>query len=401
MNTPFSAGPAALGYLYQAQHALYSLLKEERAEAKLVIEGLDDVSVEGDEYIDLQQLKHHINREATLTNASSDLWKTIRVWSTSLKQRQWQASDVKLSLITTAQAPEGSVGALLRGDDARDEEEAYRTLLATAETSTSESLKSAFDAFKALTVLERKLLIKAIVIEDRAPQIIDLEPKIKHFLFWGPPVDKIEQIYAMLMGWWYKKVAAHLVDKSTQPISQIELRLRVEEIVTQFRRDSLTIDFEDAMPADTYFAAQKNKTFYRQLDHIKVGAVRMKYAVLDYYRAFEQRTKWVDDELLFDADLDKYEFRLHEAWERYYAELEEDVQYTGRFSEPDVCVKFGQEMFKWMSKVQLPIRPALPPGNEYVARGSFHLLADKPQPPIYWHPHFLKELEKAVQVAAQ
>jgi hypothetical protein len=401
MNTPFSAGPAALGYLYQAQHALYALLKEERAEAKVVIEGLDDVSVEGDDQIELQQLKHHINREATLTNASSDLWKTIRVWSTSLKQRQWQVSDVKLSLITTAQAPDGSVGALLRDDDNRDEEEAYQQLLTTATTSISDSLKSAFDAFKALTVLERKLLIKAIVIEDRAPQIVELEPKIKQWLRWGPPVDKIDQIYNLLMGWWYNKVAMHLLSKSTQPISQIELRLQVEEMVTQLQRNSLPIEFEDAMPQDDYFAAQKNKNFYRQLDHIKIGTVRMRHAVLDYYRAFEQRTKWVKDTLLVDADLHKYERRLHEEWERYYAELAEEVEYADQFDEPEVCVKFGRQMFSWMNKVKMPIRPSLPPGNEYVARGSYHLLADKDQPPVYWHPHFLKELEQALQDAAQ
>ncbi|MBU1822353.1 MAG: hypothetical protein KKG00_12700, partial [Bacteroidetes bacterium] len=84
MKTQFSAGPQALGYLYQARYSLYALISDNRMDASLAIEGLDDVSIEGSELIKLDQLKHHITKAATITSYSPDLWKSIRVWSESL-----------------------------------------------------------------------------------------------------------------------------------------------------------------------------------------------------------------------------------------------------------------------------------------------------------------------------
>lgn len=84
MQTPHSAGPQAIGYLYQVRYALLALLKDDREEAAVVIEGLDDIAVEGNGAIDLGQLKHHIRRTATLNSQSPDLWKTIRAWSSGL-----------------------------------------------------------------------------------------------------------------------------------------------------------------------------------------------------------------------------------------------------------------------------------------------------------------------------
>ena len=401
MNTPFSAGPQTLGYLYQAQHALYALLEEDRQEATVVIEGLDDVSLDGAAYVELQQLKHHVKHQATLTNASPELWKTIRVWSTLLKARQWKASEVKLRLITTATASDGTVGALLREKDGRNTDEARRLLLATAANSTNETLGKSFIAFKALTSFEQKLLVEAIIVADASPNIQDLVPKIKKKLFFGPPVDKVDQIYNMLQGWWFDKVADHLLGNSSQPISQIELRLKLEEITSQFQRDSLPIEFADKLPDEAYFTAQKSKNFWRQMEVLNIRTNRMRFAVIDYYRAFEQRTKWAKDTLLVDDELDRYEGKLQEQWERYVEELLDDTEYSGKMDEDSVCVKFGQQVFKWMGSVKMPIRERMPAYHEYVTQGSFHMLADKPRPPVYWHPNFIEELDKALVVAAQ
>ena len=83
MPSNFSAGPSALGYLYQARYAMFLLLLAEE-EAALSIERFDDVAFEqsGTPY-ELLQLKHHLGTNAALTDASSDLWKTIRIWSRS------------------------------------------------------------------------------------------------------------------------------------------------------------------------------------------------------------------------------------------------------------------------------------------------------------------------------
>jgi hypothetical protein len=402
MKTQFSAGPHALGYLYQARHALYALMKEERDEAALAVEGLDDVSLDGAEFVELQQLKHHIKKEATLTDASPELWKTIRIWSEDLKNRKWKATEVKLRLITTAKASAGSIGAMLCEGEGRDADQARLCLLETANKSTNEKLTEAFKAFKKLSDFEQTLLIESIVIADGAPNIEDLTPKIKN-LFFGMPVGKEDQIYEMLEGWWFDRVAKQLLnnsDTASAPIMKIDLRLKAEQIASQFHQDSLPIHFAAKTPEETYFAAQKTKTFWRQMECLAINTSRMKYAVIDYYRAFEQRTKWAKDKLLVDDELDRYEVRLQEEWQRYVDELADEEEYMGLLHADEVSVKFGREVFKWISKVNNTIRTRMPPDHEFVIRGSLHLLADKDQPPVYWHPNFLQFLDDMLAAAA-
>lgn len=149
MSTGFSAGPQALGYLYQARYALWLIL-DNREELKLSLESLDDIAFEEDKGTpkELLQLKHHTN-QASLTNSSSDLWKTIRVWSTSSKNKTISLPDTLLTLITTAEAPEDSVAALLRPGNDRDSKLAAQKLFELATNSKNKSLESSFKAFKA------------------------------------------------------------------------------------------------------------------------------------------------------------------------------------------------------------------------------------------------------------
>ena len=42
-----AAGPQALGYLYQSQYALHALLTADGEESALILEGLDDVELQG------------------------------------------------------------------------------------------------------------------------------------------------------------------------------------------------------------------------------------------------------------------------------------------------------------------------------------------------------------------
>jgi len=82
--SPFSAADSALGYLYQVRVALLWALRRLKSGNDFLIslETFDDVTFEtkGGKPEELLQTKHHQNREATLTDASEDLWKSLRVW---------------------------------------------------------------------------------------------------------------------------------------------------------------------------------------------------------------------------------------------------------------------------------------------------------------------------------
>ena len=81
--TDFSAADSALGYLYQVRLALLSALQRlaEDDTFALYLETLDDVVFDTTgSALELLQLKHRCDRAANLTDASPDLWKSLRVW---------------------------------------------------------------------------------------------------------------------------------------------------------------------------------------------------------------------------------------------------------------------------------------------------------------------------------
>lgn len=403
MGATFSAaaGPQALGYLYQTQYALHSLLAADSEETAIIVEGLDDVELQATSSTKLQQLKHHIStkRQATLTNSSTDLWKTLRVWADLLQKKAWNPLQTKLALITTATAGKKSIPSLLRDDKVRDPDEALKQLVTLAATPPSKALAEPFKVFNSLTALQKKQLVQSIVVIDQAPDIEDLEVPIKKQLQFSAPANKVDNVYLHLLGWWYSKVAQQLNEKSHAPIRLIDLKNKLDEIRNQHQRDSLPIEFARASPDKAFYDAQEGRLFVRQLDYLILHTDRVRFAITDYYRAFQQRTKWATDGLLFDEELLHYEEDLKENWARYVARLKSHADFDGKLEEDAVCRTFGLSVLDWMETVNFSIRAGMPAKDEYVTRGSYHMLADEPTPAVYWHPKCLEKLTEALEQA--
>lgn len=85
---------------------------------EMSLETLDDIVFDDgvEDRLDLFQSKHHVDRSASLTDASTDVWKTIRNW---IEDSPPTAS---LTMLTTAVAPDGSAMSFLRGGADRDVE---------------------------------------------------------------------------------------------------------------------------------------------------------------------------------------------------------------------------------------------------------------------------------------
>ncbi len=78
-----------------------------------------------------------------------------------------------------------------------------------------------------------------------------------------------------------------------------ENRIRV-----QFKEDNLPIDDEimgDSVDASGY----QNHLFVHQLKLINIGRGRIVHAIKNYFRAFEQRSRWVREDLLCVGELDR------------------------------------------------------------------------------------------------
>ena len=390
MPGQFSANASALGYFYQARYALLLLLTAD-SEAELSIERFDDIAFERNGTpIELLQAKHHISNTGSLTNASTDLWKTLRVWSTAIADDQFDPSITLLTLMTTGTAPEGSAASKLRpiSSRQRDTMAALRTLRETAQTSTNVTNKPGYDAFLALSEPTQKILLDSTQVLDASPNIIDARELILNKLRISARPQFLELVFERIEGWWLNKVVQHLSFGSTLPIRFNDLLLKINDIQEEFLTDNLPIDFLDAIAPEENAFSKEERIFIQQLRLVMVSEPRIRRAINDYYKAFEQRSKWAREDLLGIGELDKYEDRLIDEWSRLHEIMREECSVDPTEAELQMQ---GRHLFNEIDmKLERPIRPRCT--EQYVMRGSYHMLANKRK--VGWHALFLNRLNE-------
>jgi len=211
-RSSFSAAPSAIGYLYQCRYSLFeSLRRLRRNEEFLVsIETLDDVVFEKDgEAPELLQTKHHINQVADLTDASPDLWKTIRIWAEGLTRGSIPDGST-FFLVTTALAGEGSAAYYLKSGNNRDISKAIERLNTTVNSSTSKANEPAYAAFRALTQDQKSALATAVSVIDGTPVIGNLDEALKEEVYFAAPHQFLDSFMQRLEGWWLRRAIHHL-----------------------------------------------------------------------------------------------------------------------------------------------------------------------------------------------
>lgn len=386
MSNQFSAHAQALGYFYQVRYALLLLLKASDSSC-IYIEKLDDISFDDNGTpLELIQTKHHINTRGSLSNASSDIWKTIRVWSEGIIDRELDEENTKFTLISNDIANEGSAAYFLSAGRNRNIEAAMEILINIAETSSNESNKKAYEKFLELTVSQKEALIRNTVILDCADNIAEAKRRILHEIRYVTRPEFVERVYERLEGIWFDKVIKHLLTNSNSSISHREIQEKLFDLQEQFSRDNLPIDFFDAIvPTEEEFQ-EEERVFIEQLKLVDISNRRVEKAISDYYKAFKQRSKWVRDDLILIDELKHYEERLIDEWERKFDIMMEDI---GKEKSEDIFITKGRALFNWMDgEADFNIRKNC--DEPYVVRGSYHMLANKLK--VGWHVDFIDRL---------
>lgn len=392
-DNQYGAAPSAAGYLYQARLALFLCIPYVNSgiEAEVSVERLDDVSFERDGTpIELLQTKHHIERIASLTDGSPDIWKTLRIWAEAAMEDPSLPSRARLVLVTTGKAPSGSAASLLRPRQSyeagtkRNPKLAKEILTAFAENSDNKVLKSAFSAFLALSDAMRSSLLSAIEILDCQPLLTDLSVELEHALRLVAPAGKAGLAREMLEGWWWPRICEVLMVSPPDRIPISALEAKLDDIRELIKRDALTTDFEHAEPSDSEIAEYDGFRFVKQLHVIGLGGNRLRFAKRDYYRAFVQRSKWTREHVVLDEELEKFEQRLVEEWEPRFAAMC-DTHVESEAS--DVKLKQdAQEIYFWVeTEARLPFRSIT---AKFLNVGSYHILANNLK--IGWHRDFMQ-----------
>lgn len=401
MPKEFSADASAsgLGYLYQVRYALYLLFDrvKDDPDCAVSIERLDDVAFERDGTPEeLLQLKHTVYpARADLTDASERLWKTLRIWSLKLKGELEAVERLVLSLVSTGYASADSAAGLLRPDQRRDETEALRRLRTTAQNSKSKDNALAYQAFMALTFEQQQLLISRVHILDEHPNIQAVRDKLlREFRVYTP---RYENLYTRLEGWWFARVVDHLLaPDQIHTLSGRELIDYIQDLVDQLRSDSLPNNFPDQLEMDESALSPQERTFVEQLRLILLNDTRIRLAIGHYYRAFQQRHKWLDEGLVFPKELTDYEAYLVGEWRTQFLIMKDNL-----IDPPDEkdMQRLGRQLFDQFveTRQHRPIRDRY--RDTGFSKGVLHMLANDLE--IGWHGEFQTRLTQLMIAGAK
>lgn len=387
-----SAAASALGYLYQVRYALLESLTRLRKgyEFLVSIETLDDVVFENEgNALELLQTKHRINNPADLTDTSTDLWKTLRIWCEVIAQRSTSSSTLHF-LITTAETSTGSAAHYLKPGESRNPERAMARLNSTANSTTNQANTPGYQAYRTLTKEQRKTLLSNTLVIESAPTMVDLDAALKEVAYGFAPKKLLDSFLQRLEGWWYRRAIQHLCEDSAQPILSEELDAEGATLREQFKEESLPID-DDIISATVDASGYQDRVFVHQLRLIEIGNARIFHAIRNLFRAYEQRSRWIREDLLLVGELERYEDRLVEEWDILFQQMVDDL---GNGTAEEAKKTAAQTLYKWIETATHPqIRPGVT--EPAISRGSYHLLSDSQR--VGWHVEFQERLHRLLQ----
>lgn len=398
----YSAREQGLGYIYQARLALLQLLQLPENTA-VFLEKDDDLDfVDSDGSKSLVSLKHKAASDR-LTDLSTDFWRSVRIWLVRYKRDGRSASNLHFFLFTTGTVSDSSFLKGFLPVRVRTGDE-MATLAEQAEEalgkSKSDLIGEIAKQFNELTPAEKQDFLARILILDGSPRIEDIPETIRDRHMRSIRREHRDSLFERLEGWWSDVVIKQLTGSTEEGIFGYEVSDKLSALSEEYKLDSLPITFRGKEPGGEIDTENDPRTFVVQLREIGVSSSRIRNAILDYYRAFEQRSEWARENLLVSGEIEDYEDRLVDEWSRYrdvvFEELDEN-------SAEDVLLRAGRELYTWADQQSgnydsLRIRARVT--EPYVTRGSFQILADTaPEPRVYWHPRFLDRVGHLLGVA--
>jgi hypothetical protein len=382
----YAAGEQGLGYVYQIRFALAHLMKQDESQA-LLIEADDDVELRDvDGKKTLISLKHKQVGE-TVGTLSTDFWKSVRIWLDRYIRDGNLACDHSYCMATTARVgPTSLLRHFLNGADAKPED--FANQLVTELKGSKAPLSAQIETtFSALTAAQQDDFLARIVIADSSLRIKELDAAFAPLLRSVAAKFRID-VRERMEGWWLRE-AIELIQGERKPITGAEVWAKFAQVNSEYYDERLPITFDDAYPDEEIDAMKDTRQFVEQLRAIGMSSDSLEMAILDFYRAFSQRAHWTRVNALVGGEIRKFELRLVEEWKRARGwAVVKAPQNEAEFQAA------GRQLYDWAENQSKGLQIRKDVTEDFVRRGSFHILADeKPMPRVHWHPQFLERLK--------
>ncbi len=332
----------------------------------------------------------------TLTDLATDFWKSVRIWLAYYKANGLIGCDARFILFTTGAVGADSILTMFKDEEVEGEARAQavkeplaksKSVLVVAVREELETLAATelADFYSRITIADATLRITAIPSAVINRHLRTIRRESRPFLF-----ERLE-------GWWIDQAIQLLAGERTAAISGVEVSDKLSAIAEDYRNDNLPITFRQRKP-DDIDVANDPRMFVEQLRALELSTTRLQVALIDYYRAFEQRSSWARENLLVSNEIEEYEDRLIDEWGRYKEVVFETISDK---SEDADCLAAGRELYRWAELETTSLRIRERVTEPYVVRGAFHILANaRPEPHVHWHPRFLARLAQILRKAA-
>ena len=384
------AAEQMIGYLYQIRYALFLLLDNDNTGYQVSIEKFDDVAFDDNGTPkELIQLKHHINNQGSLTDYSVDLWRTLKVWMDMIEDEKSILYDADFLLITTSTAPEDSIAAALKEKN-KDVDAIYSVLKKIAEEKRNQTNKKAYEKFSSMDEAIIKKLLERIIIIDYAADIVDVENAIRKCIRYSCEQRHEDFVYERIEGWWFKNAIMALTSNEPCFFNQTQIRSLIRDFAREYDADNLPIDDDILMIGEVEESdlPEKQRIFLVQLRLLRLKNNHLNIALQDYYRAYEQRSRWIRNDLLYVNELSIYERRLVDAWRDAYTWMVDDLEDSVLPITEEDIIKAGKKLYKEVTGKDIRIRDKCQ--EPFVMKGSYHLLSNKLK--VGWHKDFYDRL---------
>jgi C-terminal domain 7 of the ABC-three component (ABC-3C) systems len=389
-SNPFDASASAAGYAMQFRYALFCAIQRLQSgdlNWQISIEAGDDVEViSRPGYTSLYQLKLRAEN-TTLSDSARDLWKTLRIWVELYASDAIDFQSTQFFLVSTSAAATGGVAQRLGQSPGRDVEAACNLLDAVATSSVSRENLKAYAAWKALSKESKIALLEHVQVIVESPGIQETKQLLENSCHLSVRRPHVTAFVSRLEGWWFQRCIDILRTPGVQYIAGEEFDAAYSDLRDSFLPENLPIDSDvPLLAASLQFFS--DYLFMKQTELVGVGESRIASAVRDYLRAYTQRSRWVRESLVGAAEMQGYERRLVEEWRYVFDRLKDDLPAAAT---EQTMSEMAKKVYQWVEEASAPpIRSQCT--ERFLVRGSLHMLADRIDSGVGWHPEFVARL---------
>lgn len=386
LKSNHNASESSLGYLYQNYMALCLLLEEDNDDCRVTIEHFEDVSLhfeEGREHL-VQMKSHKDIKKNKLTSTSPDLWKTLLIWIKYIKENP--NSDTNYILMTTSQVAKDTAPFFLMSKN-RNIKKACNLLLEVSNNATNKKLVESYKLFQEIDVELRNKLLQKITILGENDNLDEVLKKIKKYLKYSCYPKFIDDVHNQLLGWWDNKVIEILKSKHPIFVTKLETINKIRTIADQYRDDNLP-DFNNIVTNENI--KEIKSTAMNQLKFLEYDEKQISNKLINFYRASAYRNNILNYQIIFIDELDKYDNKLENEWNRLYYIMKDDLNELDEEITEKIKIRKGKDLLNQLEGQEILIRQLF--NDPFFMRGSFHILADDKK--IGWHIDYKEKLKE-------